>query len=154
MDNSSLEKLAEAALAREGMELVNLERGHAGHKALLRFFIDRLDGATVTIGDCQRQSEVLGGMLDMENLFPAGYVLEVSSPGLDRLLKKPEHFIRFIGHKAKVFARAPIDGRAYFCGLIASADADGIVIVPEDGKEAALPYGQIKQARLEPELDY
>ncbi|HOX23291.1 MAG TPA: ribosome maturation factor RimP [Elusimicrobiales bacterium] len=154
MDNASLEKLTEAALAREGMELVSLERGHAGKKALLRFFIDRLDGATVTIGDCQRQSDVLGSMLDMENAFPAGYVLEVSSPGLDRLLKKPEHFIRFAGHKAKVFSREPIEGRAYFCGLLKSADQTGIVMALEDGKEVPLQYGQIKQARLEPELDY
>ena len=147
--------MAESALAREGMELVNLERGHVGHKALLRFFIDKLDGSTVTIGDCQRQSDVLSGMLDMENVFPSGYVIEVSSPGLDRVLKKPEHFIRFVGHKAKVFSREAIQGRAYFCGLIKSADAGGIVLVlPEDAREVPLSYGQIKQARLEPELDY
>ncbi|NLO92483.1 MAG: ribosome maturation factor RimP [Elusimicrobia bacterium] len=154
MDNTSLEKLTEQTLAREGMELVSLERGHAGRKPLLRFFIDRLDGATVTVGDCQRQSDVLGAMLDMENAFPAGYVLEVSSPGLDRVLRKPEHFVRFAGHKAKIYTREQIQGRACFTGIIKDAGPDGLVLAVEDGDDVALKYAQIRQARLEPELEY
>ena len=109
-----LEQLAEALVASEGMELVDLEYRRQGRRWMLRLFIDK-DGG-VTLDDCANISRELGDLLDVKDVIPQAYVLEVSSPGLNRRLRKKEDFSRFAGRKVRLRLVAPIDGRKKNCG--------------------------------------
>ena len=109
-----IEQLAEALVASEGMELVDLEYRREGRRWMLRLFIDK-DGG-VTLDDCASISRELGDLLDVKDVIPQAYVLEVSSPGLNRRLRKKEDFSRFAGQKVKLRLVAPIDGRRKIVG--------------------------------------
>ena len=108
VDKERLFELLEPALAAMGFELADLD-AHFGRRGLLRLYIDREGG--VTVDDCQRVSEQVGALLDVEDPLPGSYVLEVSSPGFDRRLRTLAHFERFSGEQAKVELRDARDGR-------------------------------------------
>ena len=147
-----LESALTPLFERENMEIVDLVVIKHGRKATLQFFIDKKNGA-VGLDDCETMSRKIGEIIDMENLIDGGYILEVSSPGIDRALKKPEHFKRFAGERAKIFLKQPVNGIAYFNGTIVSAGETGIVF--DDGKtKHEFSYGDIKQAKLDPELAF
>ncbi len=97
-----LEQLAEALVASEGMELVDLEYRRQGRRWMLRLFVDK-DGG-VTLDDCANISRELGDLLDVKDVIPQAYVLEVSSPGLNRRLRKKEDFSRFAGREGAAAA--------------------------------------------------
>ena len=104
-----VDELAEALVIAEGMELVDLEYRRQGPRWMLRLFIDKESG--VTIDDCANISRQLGDLLDAKDIIPQAYVLEVSSPGLNRPLKKKEDFSRFAGRKVQLRLVSPMDGR-------------------------------------------
>jgi ribosome maturation factor RimP len=100
-----------------GLELVEAEMRGGGKARMLRFFIDKPEG--VTHEDCANFSRDVGTILDVEEAVPgASYLLEVSSPGLDRKLTKPEHYQRFQGDLAKIMTFEPINGNRFFEGRI------------------------------------
>jgi ribosome maturation factor RimP len=155
-----LEKIREAAerVARSlDLEIFDVE-WKIGKQRLLRVYIDRLpgpqnpEGLGVTHKDCERVSEQLSVILDVEDLVPGpSYVLEISSPGLDRKLIKPADYERFVGRLAKIWLNEPIEKQAYLEGRLAGY-ADGVVKVMVRDRELAVPYAGIKKANLVVEL--
>lgn len=140
-----------------GLEIFDVE-WKIGKQRLLRVSIDRLpgpqnpEGLGVTHKDCERVSEQLSVILDVEDLVPGpSYVLEISSPGLDRKLIKPADYERFVGRLAKIWLNEPIEKQAYLEGRLAGY-ADGVVKVTVRDRELAVPYAGIKKANLVVEL--
>jgi ribosome maturation factor RimP len=120
-----------------------------GDRGVLRLFIDKLVGdAGVSIDDCAKVSRLLSPALDVENILDAAYVLEVSSPGVERRLTKATHFIRFRGKRARLSTSDPVDGRTSFNGIIAEAN-EKTVTMDNEGERIDVPYGVIAKANLE-----
>jgi len=133
-----------------GIDLVDVDLKKMGGKALLRVYVETDTG--VTIDDCERVSREVESILDVEDPIPSSYVLEVSSPGLDRPLKKPEDFIRFKGHMVRVVTQEPIGKQTFFSGSLADANEKEIVLhLPKD-REMTITYDMISSARLEVEV--
>lgn len=156
----NLDKIREAAerVARsEGLEVVDVE-WKVGKQRFLRVYIDRLDPATLNGGfanishaDCEKVSQQLSVILDVEELVPGpGYVLEVSSPGLDRAIRKPSEFERFAGRLAKIWTEEPVEEMKFFEGRLAGVD-NGKVRVELRGKTPRtieVPISLIRKANL------
>jgi len=140
--------LTEPLLGQLGYELVELEFVPGRTHAQVRLFIDRPEG--VGLEDCERVSQEVSAAFDVADPVPTAYTLEVSSPGLDRVLRKPAHFERFVGQRVWVELVAPRDGRRRYTGTLRAADAVGVQL-EVDGQAVALPYGDIGRARLVPE---
>ena len=136
----------EPALTGLGFELVDLQQSNGGN--LLRLFIDKPGG--ITVEDCAMVSRHLTRVLAVEGIDYER--LEVSSPGLDRPLRKGADFARFAGHKAEVRMRTPdATGRRRFVGVLRGAEA-GRVEIELDGQTVALDLANVERARLVPEL--
>ena len=131
-------------LAGMGYELVDFESSRGG---LLRVFIDSPSG--ISVEDCARVSNHLTRALAVESIDYER--LEVSSPGLDRPLKRPEDFVRFGGRKVSVRLRLPRDGQRRFEGVLAGVEADGVFLDVE-GKRLRFAFAEIDRARLIPEV--
>lgn len=142
-------KLLEPAIERLGFELADLELKTGGRDGFLRIYIDRDEG--VDIVDCENISRQVSAILDVEDPLQGTYTLEVSSPGLDRTLTKPAHYLRFMGHDVRVKLRFPLAGRRNFRGALKSADEENIEI-EVDGESHSLPIATIESARLIPTL--
>lgn len=141
-----LQGLVERSVTQLGYELVDLEISNRGK--LLRVFIDKPEG--VTIDDCVLVSNQLGNVLAVENDIDYDR-LEVSSPGIDRVLKKPADFERFSGQRAQVKLRVPMDTRKKLLGILRGVKADSLLIECEETViEVAL--SNIDKARLAPEF--
>lgn len=142
-------ELLEPVVAGLGYELTDLElrlgRGHG----LVRVFIDSPDG--ITLDDCERVSREVGAFLDVEDLIPGDYNLEVSSPGLDRKLVRPADYDRFAGAEINVRLRRPLEGRRRLRGELLRREGEQ-VIVQVDGAPVAVPIVEIDVARLVPVL--
>ena len=147
MTAEELARLLEPTVERLGYELMDLELRLGGRGGFVRLFIDHPDG--IGLDDCEQVSHAVSAMLDVEDPLPGQYNLEVSSPGLDRKLTKPEHFQRFTGETVKVQMRFPIAGRRRFRGTLVSSDDENIV-VDVDGEPHTLPIAKIDTARLVP----
>jgi ribosome maturation factor RimP len=144
-----LTKLLEPAVERLGYELADLEVKIGGREGVLRLFIDKPDG--VGLNDCEAVSRQISALLDVEDPVPGHYVLEVSSPGLDRKLTKVEHFQRFMGQEIRVKMRFPVEGRKNFRGALHAVDKEMIEVVV-DGQSHRLPIATIQSARLIPTI--
>jgi ribosome maturation factor RimP len=140
-----LQTMLAATLEGMGFELVDLERINRGH--LLRVFIDKPGG--VDIDDCVRVSNHLTRLFAVENVHYGR--LEVSSPGLDRPLKKQADFLRFAGEMANVSLRIPRENRRQFTGLLLGMEGDG-VRMEVDGNQMVFRLAEIESARLKPEF--
>jgi len=140
-----LQGLLDNTLAGLGYEMVDLERSPKG--GLLRVFIDRPGG--ITVEDCALVSNHLSRVFAVENVNYER--LEVSSPGLDRPLRKARDFERFAGQKAKLKLRVPVDGQRNFVGIL-RAGAEGKIGLEVDGRLLNLELGNVDKARLMPAL--
>lgn len=138
--------LLERAVTQLGYELVDLELSNRGK--MLRLFIDKPDG--VTVDDCVLVSNHLTHLLAVENDVDYDR-LEVSSPGLDRVLKKPADFERFVGSKAQIKLRVPVAERKKFVGKLQGLESD-VVLLDEDGELQRIALSNIEKARLVPEF--
>ncbi len=146
MIDNKLQELLAPAITALGYELLGIERITQGKRGtLLRVFIDCDEG--ITLDDCERVSHQVSGILDVEDPIVGKYILEVSSPGLDRPLFTLDHFSRFVGHKVSVKLRRPLDTRRNFSGVLQRIENNRIFIVV-DQTEFALPYEQIERAHL------
>ncbi len=128
-----------------GYDLWGYEYRAYGESALLRVFIDAEAG--ITVDDCGRVSQQLGAALDVDDLIPVAYMLEVSSPGVDRVLFLPEHYQRYIGETLKVRTHIPVDGRRNFLGTLQQADNMQITM-QIDAEQFDIPYDAIDRGRL------
>lgn len=141
--------LVEPLLAREGFELVEVEIAGTGPSTILRLYIDKPGG--VTLDDCASVSEAVSAMMDVEDPFESAYNLEVSSPGLDRPLRKATDFQKYSGKRVRVKTYGPIEGagtRKVFVGKLLGFE-DAKVKVDVDGTVYAVPHDAIAKANLE-----
>lgn len=129
-----------------GFELVKLEGSILGKKKVLRLYIDHPERG-VTVDDCVHVTKVIGFMLDAESLIEGPYNLEVSSPGINRPLSKPEHFRRFTGKTAKVVLAGAGEPGGSRIGEIIGADEDSVTLSVE-GEEQRIPFERISKANL------
>ena len=130
---------AEIAALDPRIELIAVE---SPARETLRLFIDHPDGVGLEL--CERVTVQVRDLL-------ADYALEVSSPGIDRPLTKPEHFRRFVGHQVRIRTSEPIDGRKNFTGRLTAADAEAVSIESEGG-DAEIPFDLLSRSNLVPEL--
>jgi len=140
--------LSEPLLAQLGYELVDLEYAPGRAHAVVRVFIDRAQG--VGLDDCERVSHELAALLDVEDPVPTAYTLEVSSPGLDRVLRTPAHFERFVGERIWVELQLAREGRRRYTGQLTGCSAQGIEL-QVDGAMVAVNFADIGRARLAPQ---
>lgn len=133
-----------------GYELLGIERiGQGKRGVLLRVYIDHPDG--ITLDDCEKVSNQISGVLDVEDPIASQYTLEVSSPGLDRPLFTLEHFARFCGSQAQVRLTRPLENRRKWVGIITAVDTErGHIELRVDQASYTLSFDQIERARLEP----
>jgi ribosome maturation factor RimP len=140
--------LIEPLLVRCGYELVELEYAAGRSSAVLRLFIDRPEG--IRVEDCERASREVAALLDVEDPIPTAYTLEVSSPGFDRVLRVPAHFVRFTGERVFVELRVARAGRRRYTGTLLAVSDAGITL-EVDKEKVEVPFGEIGKARLAPE---
>jgi len=146
-------RLLEPPVEALGFELVDVEFAAQGRGGVLRIFIDRRaggDGAGITVDDCALVSHEVSRVLETEDPIKGDYTIEVSSPGFDRILRKPAHFARFIGERVAAELKLPQDGRRRFVGVLKSL-GEGRIEVEVDGRLYSLPLERIQKARLRPE---
>jgi ribosome maturation factor RimP len=144
---SKLLPLIEAVVRQEGLELVDVELGGGKRRPTVQVFVEKAatpeSPGAVSIEDCAHLSRFLGPVLDAEDVMAGAYVLEVSSPGIERPLRTPEHFARFAGHKVKLVA----EGTGYVAGVLRGL-AEGVVTVDDGKAERAVPFASITRAHL------
>jgi ribosome maturation factor RimP len=140
-----VERLVTGAVEAEGYELVHVEFIPRGASSLLRVYIDRPGG--VTLDDCQRVSRHIGVLLDVEDVIPHQYVLEVSSPGIERPLFKESDYSRFAGKEIRLGTFQKIEGRKNFVGVLRGID-QGVVELDSEGAIYRIPFSQIRKANL------
>jgi len=140
-----VEFLLRGAVEERGLELVHVQYLAQQRSPMLRVYIDKPGG--VTLDDCQTVSRQASVLLDVEDLISDRYVLEVSSPGLDRPLFRVEDYTRFSGRKVRLTTRQKIDSRRRFTGYIQGL-RDGIVQLNCQDKTYQIPFGMIAKANL------
>jgi ribosome maturation factor RimP len=143
---AAVERLIAPSLAATGFEIVRvLFMGR--HRPILQIMIERTDRSRLSVEDCAQVSRAVSALLDVDDLVPGSYTLEVSSPGIDRPLTRPEHFARFAGFEAKLETRTAVDGRRRFRGRLMGIDGDRVRLATVDG-ELALPLADLQRAKL------
>jgi ribosome maturation factor RimP len=142
-----VERAAEAAAQRSGLELVEVELKGAGKGQLLRITIDKPGG--VTHADCETVSREVSADLDADDPIPGTYQLEVTSPGVERKLKKWQDWERFRGQKAKIVLKEPAGDLKAFDGVIAqTADDRTVTVEIAEGRQVTFPFEQVDRANL------
>ena len=141
-------RLAAPLAAQEGMEIVDIEFRREGGRAgrVLRLYLDIEGGPNMD--DISRVSRVLSDVLDTENAIDTAYTLEVSSPGINRPLRRPEHFARFAGKRIRVRTHDMVDGRRSFLGILNQVTEDKIILM-QDGQEFNIPFSLIEKSNYE-----
>jgi ribosome maturation factor RimP len=147
--NDALERLVTATLGEMELELVEVRRGGSRARPTVDVRVERRDGQPVTVDDCARASRAIEARLDAEGSLGDRYVLEVSSPGVERPLLKPADWRRFAGRKAKVLSDA-LGGReeVEIVALEGDSGAEVVVVRDERGAERRVPLAQVREARL------
>jgi ribosome maturation factor RimP len=147
----NIRQILDPILESMGLSLWEMEFQRHGPKWLLRIYIDRESGG-VTLSDCEQVSRDLSTALDVEDIIQHAYTLEVSSPGLDRTLTRPEHFVRFIGSMVKVKTYQPIEGQKVFRGKLLGMGEAVIKVELETSAVLEIPMSNITKVALEVEI--
>ena len=170
LDVERVREIAERVAASSGLEVVEVEILGGGKARMLRVFLDKpaagaepLSG--VTHGDCANFSREFGTILDVEDVMPGSYTLEISSPGLDRRLIKPADFSRFTGSRLKLTTRQPVDNNRHFEGRLESFTNGRLTLDlsvashksrkkmgPAAGEKIEIDFANVEKANLVPEL--
>ena len=140
-------ELISPVLEQDEMELVEVVYRFENGRWVLRIYVDQQNG--VNLGDCARISRGIEDLIEIEEVIPNRYCLEVSSPGLDRVLNKEADFKRFSGKMARVVLREPREGRKNFKGKIVGCQSEIVELEDSQGNLCRLPLREIKRARLE-----
>lgn len=160
---AQIEALVSPVLSEHGLTLVDLEWRREGRRWVLRFFIDKgsarggpgtreavaPEQEGVTIADCQRFSQEVGDLLDVSDLIPGSYDLEVSSPGLDRELRKERELRWALGRAVHCWVREAHDGRMDFSGRLQAVTEEALTLEEPGGRVRELPRGKVTKVRLE-----
>jgi len=149
--------IAAGVAATLGLEIFDVQFRREAGGMVLRVRLDRPGPAStaedsVSVEDCARVSRDLSAILDVEDTVPSAYILEVSSPGLDRPLRHADDYRRFEGRRAKVVIRQAIDGQGFFKGRLAGVDEHDVLIDTDDGRRHRVPLTAITRANLEVEF--
>lgn len=146
----SYEKKAEELLTpiveAQGFELVDVEYVKEAGTWYLRGYIDKPGG--ITVNDCEAVSRIFSDKLDEEDFIEDAYIMEISSPGLDRPLKKEKDFVRSVGKLVEIRTYRPIEKQKEFCGTLTAYDSNSVTIQEEDGKERVFDKKDIALIRL------
>jgi len=143
--------IAAQVAEKNGLELVHIEDKGTGKSRTLRVFIDKPEG--VSVEDCSVVSHEFGDLLDAEDLIQAEYILEVSSPGLERELYSLKDFVRFAGSLARVKTKTPINGQKNFRGRILKIEDEEVFFDDRTSGKVSFPYDAVLKANLEFDLD-
>ncbi len=140
-----------------GLEIFDVQFRREAHGMVLRVQIDRPGPAasadeSVSVEDCAHVSRDLSAILDVDDVVPTAYTLEVSSPGLDRPLRGSDDYRRFAGRRAKIVMRDKVDGQGFFRGTLRGVEGTDVLIDAEDGRPHRVPLGIITRANLEVEF--
>jgi ribosome maturation factor RimP len=146
-DSERLEQMIQPLLEQRGMELVDLEVSRQKKRLLIRFFIDRIEGG-VTIDELAEVNRELGAVLDLDAAIAESYILEVSSPGMNRRLRKLRDFQKYLNQVVQVEATEKLEGKWHFRGTLVGVDANGVTLVAE-GNSYFIPHAKVKRANLE-----
>lgn len=149
MLRDQLVELLEPVVSNLGYELWELEYGMRPDGGLLRLYIDSPDG--ISVDDCERVSRAVSEALDTADPIAGEYTLEVSSPGLDRVLRTQAHFERFAGERVKLETSEPVNGRKRFAGRLTQVSA-GVITLDVEGAAVQLPIAGIHKARVAPDF--
>jgi ribosome maturation factor RimP len=149
--------IAERVAAGYGLEIFDVQFRREAPGMVLRVQIDRPGSASkeeesVGVADCANVSRDLSAIFDVEDVVPTAYTLEVSSPGLDRPLRRIDDYVRFTGRRAKIVMREKVDGQGFFRGTIAGVEGEDVLIAGEDRRTHRVPVGVITRANLEVEF--
>jgi ribosome maturation factor RimP len=147
---NKVREIAAPLAAQEGLELIDVELGGPGGRQILRLFIDKSGG--VSLDDCTSISRSVSAALDVEDPVAGAYDLEVSSPGLDRPLKTPEHFQKFAGKKVRVKTFGPLpecENRKTFVGILQGYENE-MIVLDVDGRIFRVPHAQVSKANVDP----
>jgi ribosome maturation factor RimP len=149
--------LATRVAGTYGLEIFDVGFRREASGMVLRVRIDRPGPAataeeSVSVDDCARVSRDLSAMLDVDDVVPGAFTLEVSSPGLDRPLRHADDYRRFAGRRAKVVMREAVDGQRFFKGILGGVEGTDVLIDGEDGRRHRVPVGVITRANLEVEF--
>jgi ribosome maturation factor RimP len=145
-----LEELIRPLVESQGADLVDLQYGMPRRgRGILRLFVDRPGG--ITLEEITRISRMVGGLLEVHDVIPGAYTLEVSSPGLTRALKKPEDYQRYVGRLVRVTTRSPWEGRQVHCGILQGLKDDQVCLQEGEGV-VCIPLSEVARARLEIDL--
>jgi ribosome maturation factor RimP len=146
-EDVQVEEIARRVAESEGLEVVEVECKGSGPQHLIRISIDKQGG--VTHGDCALVSQQVGTILDVENVVPGGrYRLEVTSPGVERTLKKPQDYERFQGKKARITLRDAVEGRFTWEGTLAGFADGSVALETEPGRTLRFPLERVQKANL------
>lgn len=143
-------KLGAPVADGQGVSIIDVEMTGGLRRPTVRVFIDKEGG--VTLDDCERVSRGLSALLDVEDMIHTSYVLEVSSPGLDRPLKEIADFEKSVGKLARVITKESIDNRTFFIGRIQGVRGDDVLLKVGEGEVFEIPFDRISRARLEIEF--
>jgi ribosome maturation factor RimP len=144
---AKLQEITDRVGASLSIEIVDVELLGSGNNRVVRIYIDKPGG--VTHGDCELVSDQVGTILDAEDVLSGGkYTLEVSSPGVERKLKKLRDFERFSGSKARISLREPVEARRTWDGVLIGVQGDRIMLEPAPGKRIEFPIDQVDKANL------
>ena len=141
----SVTELIEPGLLANGLELVDVEFKKEGQNWVLRIYIDSEGG--ITLAECQKVSRLAGDLIEIEEVIEPVYTLEVSSPGLNRVLKKEKDFLKYSGKKIYVQCHAPMDGRKKFTGIL-TGFIDQSIHLEVDGQHYTIPLSLVAKANL------
>lgn len=142
-----IERMIAPALDDMGYELVRVQLSGGRQHSRLQIMAERADQVGMTVDDCAEISRAVSALLDVQDPIAGPYDLEVSSPGIDRPLTRPQDFVRFAGQPVKVETRQMIDGRRRFRGLLKGVDGE-CAVLEMDGETVKLPIGDIEKAKL------
>ena len=148
--STRVENIAARAAADNGLELVHVEIAGTKRDVVVRIYIDKPEG--VTIEDCSLLSRTVEDVLEIEDFIPSRYVLEVSSPGIERELYSLADFVKFTGHLAKVKTNVEFDGQKTFIGPIVSVDEDKIEMDDRTKGTVSFTYADVAKANLRIDL--
>jgi ribosome maturation factor RimP len=146
VDTANIAEVIEPALVAMGYRLVRIVMT-SGRQARLQIMAERADEAPMTVEDCAEISRSLSPLLDVADPIAGCYTLEVSSPGIDRPLTRPQDYDRFAGREAKIELTQPLDGRRRFRGRLAGTAEGAVRLVLEEG-EVRLPLSAVARAKL------
>ena len=146
-DFEKTKALIEKIVSSDGLELVEVEIKGSLNRRIVRIFIDKPEG--ITHADCERISHQVGAELDIEDLIPGGYTLEVSSPGLTRKLRGKEDFLKFRGRFVKIQTHQPVEGSRTIRGILTAFDGETVTVDLKKDGAVQFPFQWVAKANLD-----